>query len=71
MQYTEETARLINSWIHSSPLPDMTFKGDHGHAGSAFLETIKKIKVKRPFRTLKKRIKFMERKRTDRVAHRG
>ena len=70
-QYTEETTRLIESWIHNSPLQDVAFKKRSWSCRIASPEAGQKLKVQTPFRSLEQKIKFMERRRADRVAHRG
>ena len=69
-QYIEEITRLINSWIHNSPLQDVAFKKRSWSCRICFSRSRPETKLKDHLEALNRRLNlWKEGKLTD--AHRG
>ena len=55
-QYTEETTRLINSWIHNSPLQDVAFKAIMVMPNLLFQKLTRNLKSKDHLEALNRRL---------------
>ena len=50
----DEFSRLMNEWMHESPLKDIACKSNYSNAGSPFTEAFTKIKIKRSLEVIGK-----------------